>query len=87
MIEKTYNGEVQFARLRNRLVHSIIAAVSLSPTSNTHAPSNGNTEHSTALDRLLNELRTLLGEISNEKESFINFSQVTKVLFILIFLI
>jgi len=75
MIEKTFNGEVQFARLRNRMVHSIIAAVSLSPTWHVPTPSNGSTEHNTSLDRLLNELRTLVGEISNERESFINFSQ------------
>jgi len=76
MTEKTFSGEVQFARLRNRLVHSIIAAVSLSPGWHAaHASSNGNAEHNTALDRMLNELRTLLGEISSEKESFINFSQ------------
>ena len=31
IVQKTFEDEVKFARLRNRLVHAIIATVSLSP--------------------------------------------------------
>lgn len=67
VVAKTFQGEVAFARLRNRLVHALIAAISSGPDGQL----NG-----TVLSGLLAELADLQKEYEADKDLFIPYSQV-----------
>ncbi|XP_046462363.1 N-alpha-acetyltransferase 25, NatB auxiliary subunit-like [Daphnia pulex] len=79
MVKTTFKDEVKFAQLRNRLVHSLIATVSLSPSWQSQVPETKNrTDNSVngqtveeptnqiVLQRLLSEIRHLLTELKSE---------------------